>query len=465
LARAERLDEDVSVGLETEVEHCVLILSRSKDDLGGGSVKTGQAKSMARRPVLWGLLSVLVLLGGVALLRRGAKPTEVEVESAARRAVFQSFVNASGEIVATRYADIGSSVMGRLVELTVEEGERVKSGEVIARIDAVQARSDLAAAEALVKTLESETRAARERERAARSNLELAKVRVQEAKLKLDRARELSDRDLLARAEYDAVEAGADAASAQLAAATADAASAAEALNAAERRVAQSKAQTARARDVVAKTEITAPMDGVVTRLQVRQGEMVVVGVQNQPGTILMTISDLSAINADVKVAEADVLRVAIGQPAKVVLEALPGEEFTGRVVTVGASALPVVGPAAAREFKVTIRLDAPDEGLRPGLTCDAEILTSEKRDVLTVPLQAVVLRPDPESGVERAGVFALVDDTVRFLPVEAGAIGGLEIEVAGIEEGVPVVTGPFQALRELADGEKVARAESPASR
>jgi HlyD family secretion protein len=350
------------------------------------------------------------------------------------------------------------------VELTVEEGDRVKSGEVIARIDAVQAKSDLAAAEALVKTLESETRAARERERAAQSNLELARVRVQEAKLKLDRARELSDRELLSRAEYDAVQAGADAAAAQLAAATADAASAGEALTAAERRVTQSKAQTARARDVVAKTEITAPMDGVVTRLQVRQGEMVVVGVQNQPGTILMTISDLSAINAEVKVAEADVLRLEIGQPAKVVLEALPGEEFTGRVVTVGASALPVVGPAAAREFKVTIRLDAPDEGLRPGLTCDAEILTSEKRNVLTVPLQAVVLRPDPESGVERAGVFTVVDDTVRFLPVETGSIGGLEIEVEGIEEGVPVVTGPFQALREIAEGQRVARAESPAS-
>lgn len=417
---------------------------------------------MRRRPIQWGALALLGLLIGIALLRRGPKPVSVDVDSVTRRAVFRSYVNASGEIVATRYADIGSSVMGRLVELTVEEGNAVKSGQVIARIDAVQARSDLDAAEALVKTLESETRGARERERAAQSGLELARVRVREAKLKLDRAQELVDRELLAQAEFDSVKAAGDAAAAQLAAASADAASAAEAFTAAERRVVQSRAQTARARDVVAKTEITAPMDGVVTRLQVRQGEMVVVGVQNQPGTILMTISDLSAINAEVKVAEADVLRLAAGQPAKVVLEALPGTEFTGRVVTVGASALQVIGPAAAREFKVVIRLDAPEGGLRPGLTCDAEVLTSEKNAVLTVPLQAVVLRSDPESGSERAGVFTLQGDTVRFLPVQTGIIDGLEIEVEGVSEGLSVITGPFQALRELREGDRVERASGP---
>ncbi len=424
----------------------------------------GIVERMRRRPVLWGALALVGLLGAIALVRRGRpEVVTVDVETVTRRSVFRSYVNASGEIVATRYADIGSSVMGRLVELTVDEGDAVKSGQVVARIDAVQARSDLAAAEALVQTLESETRAARERERAAQSNLELAKIRVLEAKLKLERARELVDRELLARAEFDSVQAAADATEAQLAAAAADAASAAEVLSAAERRVVQSRAQTARAQDVVAKTDITAPMDGVVTRLSVRQGEMVVIGVQNQPGTILMTVSDLSAINAEVKVAEADVLRLQAGQPAKIVLDALPGTEFTGRVVTVGASALQVAGPAAAREFRVVIRLDAPDAGLRPGLTCDAEILTSEKSDVLTVPLQAVVLRNDPESGSERTGVFTLQEDTVGFLPVRTGIIGGLEIEVEGITEGTPVVTGPFQALRELREGERARRASRPA--
>jgi HlyD family secretion protein len=208
---------------------------------------------------------------------------------------------------------------------------------------------------------------------------------------------------------------------------------------------------------VVSKTDITAPMDGVVTRLQVREGEMVVFGVQNQPGTILMTISDLNTINAEVKVAEADVLRIEVGQSTVVVLEAMPGRDFTGRVVEVGASALQVVGAAAAaREFRVVIQLDQPDPALRPGLTCDAEILTHEKRDVLTVPLQAVVLRPDPASAGERSGVFSVDGGRAKFVPVEAGIIGGLDIEVDGVTEGSSVIVGPFQVLRELQDGTPV---------
>jgi HlyD family secretion protein len=380
----------------------------------------------------------------------------VEVGRVSSQAVFRSYVSSSGEIVASRYADIGSSVMGRLVELKVAEGDRVKSGQVLARIDAVQARSDLEAAGAFVKALESEAKAAEERSRAARSDVELALARNREATLRLNRVRELVDQELLPTAELDAEQAASDVAEAQVRAAQAVVASADEALAAAERRVAQARAQVTRAQDVVSKTDITAPMDGVVTRLQVRQGEMVVFGVQNQPGTILMTISDLSTINAEVKVAEADVLRIEVGQSATVILEALPGREFTGRVVEVGASALTVVNTvAAAREFRVVIRLDQPDPALRPGLTCDAEILTREKRDVLTVPLQAVVIRSIPGAG-EQSGVFSMEGGKARFVPVEAGIIGGLDIEVDGVSEGSSVVVGPFQVLRELQDGTTV---------
>jgi HlyD family secretion protein len=381
----------------------------------------------------------------------------VEVGRVSRQAVFRSYVSSSGEIVASRYADIGSSVMGRLVELKVAEGERVKSGQVLARIDAVQAQSDLKAAGAFVKALESEAKAARERSRAARSDVELALARKREATLRLNRVRELVDQELLPTAELDAQQAASDVAEAQVRAAQAVVASADEALAAAERRVAQARAQVTRAQDVLSKTDITAPMAGVVTRLQVREGEMVVFGVQNQPGTILMTISDLSTINAEVKVAEADVLRIEVGQSATVFLEALPGREFTGQVVEVGASALQVVGTAAAaREFRVVIRLDQPDPALRPGLTCDAEILTREKTDVLTVPLQAVVIRPDPKGARELSGVFSVEGGQARFVPVEAGIIGGLDIEVDGVSEGSSVIVGPFQVLRELQDGTPV---------
>lgn len=178
---------------------------------------------------------------------------------------------------------------------------------------------------------------------------------------------------------------------------------------------------------------------------------MVVVGVQNQPGTILMTVSDLSAINAEVKVAEADVLRLKDGNTATVSLEAAGGRSFPGTVVEIGASALPQVGTqAAAREFRVKVRLSGDVSALRPGLTCDAEILVAERTNVLTVPLQAVVQRGDD------TGVFLAENGVATFRPITTGIIGGLAIEVDGLSEGATIVAGPFQALRELTDGARV---------
>jgi HlyD family secretion protein len=379
---------------------------------------------------MWGaLLAVLAGIGGFFFLRsRGEKPVAVDVDKVVRRPVFQSFVTASGEIIASRYADIGSSVMGRLVDLQVAEGDRVKAGQVLAQIDPVQARSAAAAFEAQLDALQADVAAAAARE--------------QEAQRALARLQSLFRDGVVPRSELDTAQAAADSARAQTAAA--------------RKRVAQGQAQVRQARDSVAKTEITAPLDGVVTRLSVREGEMVVMGVQNQPGTILMTLSDLSAINAEVKVAEADVLRLAPGQRATVTLEAAPGRELPGHVVEVGASALPVTGTgAAAREFRVVVRLDTPDPALRPGLTCDVKILAQEVRDALTVPLQAVVLRP-AASGGESAGVFTLQDGKARFVPVETGIIGGLDVEVKGVAADAPVLIGPFQALRDLRDGAAV---------
>jgi HlyD family secretion protein len=229
---------------------------------------------------------------------------------------------------------------------------------------------------------------------------------------------------------------------------------------AASQRVAQARAQLAGAVDTLQKTTIVSPLDGIVSRLRVREGEMVVVGIQNQGGTTLMTVSDLGAVNAEVKVAEADVLQIAVGQPAQVTLEAIAGRSFSGRVIEIGASALPVSGTgAAAREFRVVVRLDRPDPGLRPGLTCDTEIVTSEHANVLTVPLQAVVLRRPGGAADERAGLMVVQNGRSRFTPVTTGIIGGLDIEVTGISEGSPVVMGPFQALRELTDGAPVRQA------
>ena len=404
------------------------------------------------------LLFLVVTIGAIGIFRARATDSEaVEVGATTARDVFRSYVTASGEIVATRFADVGSSVMGRVVELSVREGERVRAGQTLARIDPVQARSDTDAAAAQISALEAEQSGAQNQIAVATAEREAAEARALEASQALDRANELFAAQLLPAAERDAAITAAGAARAQVRAAQAAVARAEQALAAAGRRVAQARAQATGARDLLDKTNITAPMDGIVSRLQVRQGEMVVIGIQNQPGTTLMTISDLSSINAEVKVAEADVLRLEVGQPASVTLDAVPDTAFPGQVVEIGASALPIQGTgAAAREFRVVVRLDAAPPSLRPGLTCDAEILAQQRTDVVTAPLQAVVLRPRTAGEPDAAGVFVVRDGRAIFTPVTAGVIGGLEIEVTGVDANTPIVVGPFQTLRTLVDGAAV---------
>ena len=296
----------------------------------------------------------------VAYSRRGAtEGTLAEVTTVTRTASLQSFVTASGEIVATRFADIGSASMGRLVSLSVKEGDRVKAGQVLAQIDPVQAASSAEGAAASLRALESEASAAATQIKASQAELAAAETRAADAERALKRARELRQAGLIAQSDLDTAQAAADTAAAQVRGAEAAISRLEQSKTAAERRVAQGRAEVSRTRDQLNKTDITAPIDGIITRLDVEQGEMVVIGVQNQPGTILMTVSDLSSINAEVKVAEADVLRLSMGNVATATLEALPGRKFPGKVVEIGASALPQIGTqAAAREFKVKVQLE-----------------------------------------------------------------------------------------------------------
>jgi HlyD family secretion protein len=376
---------------------------------------------------------------------------EVTTTSLTRVESLRSYVTASGEIVATRYADLGSSVMGRVVSLNVREGDRVRAGQVLAQIDPVQAQSAVASAAAALQALESEASGTDKSIAAAQADVDVAVAREVQAGQTLERTKNLAASGLVPKAELDAAQAAADAATAQVAAARAALARTQQTRVAAGRRVAQGRAEQTRVGDQLAKTNITAPIDGVVTRLDVEEGEMVVMGVQNQPGSILMTISDLSALNAEVKVAEADVLRLVLDQPSAVTLDALPDRRFDGRVVEIGASALQQTGTqAAAREFRVKVRLTGDVTALRPGLTCDTEILVAERTQVLAAPLQAVVQREG------RSGVFVVREGRAVFSPVTTGIIGGLTIEVDGVPEGATIVTGPFQLLRELADGARV---------
>lgn len=399
------------------------------------------------------LVSAVVLF---ALGRGGEEDQKVELGRAENRELFRSFVNASGEIYAERYADIGSSVMGRVVELPVTEGQKVSAGDLLARIDPIQARSELEAAEAAIQAFEAEAESATEQVSAARAELELAEAEARESSINLGRLETLFRENLVSASELDAARAMAESRNARVSAARASVTRSESSREAAKRRVLQARAQAARARDILEKTSIEAPISGVVSRLQVRQGEMVVIGIQNQPGTVLMTVSDLTELNAEVKVAEADVLRVAVGQEATVTLEALPHRSLRGRVTEVGASALPqLAGGAAAREFRVEIRLLDPVPDIRPGLTCDAEILVGEQKEVVVVPLQSVVIRTR-EDGSESRGVFTVTGGFARFTTVETGMIGGLDIEVRGIDEGSEVIVGPYQVLRALEDGDPV---------
>ena len=397
------------------------------------------------------LVAVVVYLG----LQNSDLGVVVEVEPASRKASFRSYVTASGEIVATRYADIGSDIMGKIVSLPVVEGQQIKVGQILARIDPIQARADLEGAEAQVLALESELAASRDDVAAARTQVERAKATQREAQLNLTRMERLFSGGVAPEADLDTARAAFDRSNADVAAALANLERAENFNAAAGRRVSQAGAQKKRALDLFSKTEIRSPMAGVVSRLQVREGEMVVIGIQNQPGTTLMTISDLTGINAEVKVAEADILSIRLGQSAKVLLDAVADNTFDGEVIEIGTSALPSAGTgAAAREFRVVIRLIEPSPGMRPGLTCDAEILTTELQDVTAVPLQSVVIRDVEDE--EQTGVFLLEGGVASFVEVESGVIGGLEIVVEGLEEGSPVITGPFQVLKELQDGDPV---------
>ncbi len=408
---------------------------------------------------MWTLLAlVLAAVLWQVFSRREKTGIEVEVEPAPLKSEFRSYVTASGEIVANRYADISSSVFGRIVSLPVAEGDRVVKGQLLARLDPVQARSNMEATQALVRSLEAEREAARDQARSARADLSQAVARSKESQLALLRVRKLNQEGVLPQADLDSATTAAEASAAQVEAAEALVERAEQSIAAAQRRIGQAQAQLSGSQDLLSKTEIRSPLDGVVTRLDVREGEMVVIGIQNQPGTRLMTISDLAEINAEVKVAEAEILRVAKGQSATVTLEALPDTRFAGRVIQVGASSLTTVATTAAREFKVVIRIENPEAGLRPGLTCDAEVLVARLEDVVTAPLQSVVLRD--RDGREKTGVFLFREGKAVFQPVRAGVIGGLDIVVEGVQADAPVIVGPYQALRDLQDGDQVRKAK-----
>ncbi|MDH5589418.1 MAG: efflux RND transporter periplasmic adaptor subunit [Gemmatimonadota bacterium] len=415
-----------------------------------------------RKKIIVGIIVVAVLGSAMALkVKQGQnRGVDVRMEAIERRDLVE-LVTASGNIRARRTVPMSSEVSAKVARLLVEEGQDVTEGQVLLRLDPAQYQAAVSRSEAMLSQ-------ARAQEAQQQANL----LRVQRD---LDRLLSLRARDsiLVSTQQIDDARTNVEVGEATL--------------SSAQHGVAQAQAALDEARDRLAKTIIKAPMDGKVTRLNVEEGETVIIGTMNNPGSLIITISDLSVVEVVVQVDETDVPGISLGDSASVRIDAFPEEKFSGRVTEIGNSAInpptqQTSGQQAAIDFEVVITLDPTDVLLRPDLSATAEIVTETRRRALSVPIIALTVRGsgevgsdateddngDPEAEEAAAeeedveGVFVVDEGTVRFVPVEVGIAGQEYFEIlSGIAEGDTVVAGPYQRIRQLHNGDAVRRGGS----
>ena len=429
---------------------------------------------MTRRRKLWTLLIAVAAVGtaaAVGVARARDRGPEVRIETVQRRDLV-AVVTASGNLRARRTVDLSSDVSARVAQLLVREGEDVRAGQVLLRLEPTQFQ------------------AAAQRARAALSQAQAQAAQQEATLLRAERDQErlksLSERDSMLVSPQQLEDA----------ATTAEVARAS--LDAARHYVEQARASLEEAEDRLAKTVLRAPIDGKVTRLQVEEGETVIIGTMNNPGSLILTISDLGIVEVVVQVDETDVPQLALGNSARIAISAFPGDVFTGRVTEIGNSAIrpPAAqtqsgpGQQAAIDFEVVITLDEPPVVLRPDLSATADIVTDTRRHALALPIIALTVRPASdtlpgsrerrrprggfdlfgggasiEPGAIRAradeveGAFRVSGEIATFVPVRVGIAGDEHFEVlSGVAEGDTVVAGPYTAIRELTSGERVRR-------
>jgi HlyD family secretion protein len=409
------------------------------------------------------------------------------------KADLTSIVTASGEIRPKNYTNVEGEGIGKITTIVVKEGDQVKKGDVLLKLENIQPGADVAAQEAAIDSTEAGMHAASASYDSAVATLAQRQADLEKAKFDWERAQQLYKEQLIAKSDFDASKATYDAAVAGL--------------NAVKAQVEQSRAAREQSRfnleqagevlkhqkDVLRKTTYVAPIDGIVSYIAVRVGENVVPGIQNSEGSMLMTISDMSIVAAEVKVDETDITNVREGDSADVTIDALPGKIFKGHVTQVGDEAiLRSSGLAAttqttantqeARDFKVVVTIDKPPAGLRPGLSASAKIETAQKKNVLTVPIQALAVRtqsdldeakkeqnssvtlaaPKPAAGDARVktdvqGIFVIRGKKAEFVPVQTGITGVTDIEVtSGLKDGDEIVIGNYKALRTLRPGASI---------
>jgi HlyD family secretion protein len=288
------------------------------------------------------LVVVILVLGGVAaavILHQQAQIVKVVTGKAVREDLV-SVVSGTGQIKPKTYVNIGATSFGRITHLYVKEGDHVKQGAILARVESVQPEATVDAQQAAIASSKTDISSYIAAEKTAEANIDEAKADLEQKKFDFDRAQALYNDQLIAKQDFDAKKAAYDVSVATLAQRQAALAQA-QAQTASQRaHLDQAEASQRANFDALDKTISRAPFDGLVTNVPVREGETVVVGIQNAEGSTLMTLADMSVITAEVKVDETDIVNIALGQSADVTVDALPGRLFKGRVTEVGDQAL-----------------------------------------------------------------------------------------------------------------------------
>jgi HlyD family secretion protein len=446
------------------------------------------------KKILIGTGVAIAVLATVGIAVHQSRKGVVTVQTGrAERQDLASIVSASGEIKPKTYVNIGANAFGKITRLYVKEGDRVKKGQLLAQLENVQSSADVNATQAGLEAARTDAIAADAALTTSAADLNRAQSDYEHAKLDWTRAQGLYRDALIAKSEYDNRNAAWQTAQAGLAQAQARVAQAKAQKDSADRHIAQNAANLTHAADVLQKTTYAAPYDGMITNLPVREGETVVIGIQNSPGSTLMTLADMSVITAEVKVDETDIVNVRLGQPAEVTIDAIPKKSFKAVVTEIGNNAIvrstgvstsqATSASQEAKDFKVVVTLQDPPDNLRPGLSATAKVTTATRSGALTIPIQALTVRSradlkvrSNETGAVEAaaprtdasnltnadkeevqGVFVIRDRQAEFLPLQTGITGTTDIEVlSGLNPGDEIVTGSYKVLRTLRPGTSV---------
>jgi HlyD family secretion protein len=379
------------------------------------------------------IFAVIIFIGIIIIFNlqsQREKSIKVTVEKAEKHDL-TSKISASGEVKPKKNVNISAHIPGRIVKIGVEEGQRVKAEDFLLKLDSIQYEANADRAQALIHS--------------HRADLIRAEAGLKKDESFYKRYQKLFEEKLISEEQLEAAKAQYDISKAQQ--------------QAILYQIDQAQASLQSAMDDLSKTVYNSPIDGIITSLRVEEGEIAMIGTMNNPGTILMTIADLSVMEVEVEVDETDVIGVEIGQQAEVRVDAFPDQTIQGKVTEIGSSALQkVTSSEESKDFKVIITLKNPPESLKPGLSATTDIITAEKTGVLAIPISALVLREKEDEEEEKKneqqeGVYIVEKNRAKFFPVEKGIMGEMMIEItAGLEEGQDIVAGPYSALRQLKD-------------